>query len=305
MAFYLGGPLRSEAEEAFYMGGPFGEPQQQQGGAPPVAATQRLLPYEIPESSGGAASAVEEIVRPLEDAAEDCAAFLGVPGGGPSLTRSCCYVAAAVEAFLLFLYMCLDGTLSFLSLGCLTLLCGERLQAGMLLSGAPLYAATCALSAGLLAAAKHVLFCLLCTAECNGRPLGGGDGTYGGPPCEQGGASNTWKRLQEALANADPLAIFPGRYGSSSTAEQQQLLQGLRTGDVEAGPLQEFERTQQQEEHPLGPVEAVPALSLSSNSGSKSLGGMEGYERAHSDVGAEDLDEEGPHAFQKRENISS
>lgn len=305
MAFYLGGPLRSEGEEALYEGSStFGEPRQQQRGAPPVAAAQRLLTHENSEISGGATSAAEEIVRPLEDAAEECAAFLGLPGGGATLARSCCYVAAAIESFLLFLYMCLDGTLAFLSLGGLTLLCGSRLPAGMLLSGAPLYAATCALSAGLMTAAKHILFSLLCTAECNGGRLGVSDGIYEGP-CEQGGASNTWKRLQEALETADPLAMFRNRYGSSSRAEkQQQLLQRLRTGDVEAGNLQDFHHTQNQEEHPLGPVEAVPALSASSSSGSKSMNDLEDYRKAHSDAHPEDLDE-GNQALQNPKGVST
>ncbi|CDJ38706.1 hypothetical protein, conserved [Eimeria tenella] len=162
LALYLGAPW---AEAGAFEGPPIYELQQH--GGPRAAAAERLLPGERP-----AAAAAEEVLLPFEAAAEDCAAFLGLPGHGPTLSRSCCWFAAAAAAAAQFIYMCIDGSLAFLSMGGLALLCGQRLPAGLLLSGAPLFAATCALSEALLAAAKQLLFSLLLEAERSGA-LGG------------------------------------------------------------------------------------------------------------------------------------
>lgn len=297
LAFYLGAPLRREGEETFLEGPP---------GSPPSSATERLLPSAHAAGAAAAATADDEdLMQPLEAAAEECAAFLGLPGGGPSLTRSCYVLGALAEGAAFFLYMCIDGSLAFLSLGGFTLLCGERLAAGLLLSRAPLFAATCALSASVLSAAKQIAFSLLLTAECDGAHLGGAPVPFGlhlaEGAAQQGGAPSAWKRLQQALAGADPLALFRvGSSSSSSTEEKQQLLlQRLTTGDIEGGtvnrelqqPLQQEQVLLQEQQHVLGPVEPVQAISVSSSSNSKPQQDREPCGDMDSDSEGEDMDE--------------
>ncbi|KAL8429649.1 hypothetical protein Efla_004912 [Eimeria flavescens] len=301
--FYLESllPTSPSPTEAFC----FKEQQQQPAAAAAAAAaggrggaaSERLLQHEIeggPPSAAASAAAFyneeADYMGPLEEAAEECAAFLGMPGGGPCLASSCCCVAAGAEQAAALLFMWVDGSLSFISLGGLTLLLGARLPAGVLLSGAPLFAATCALSAALLAACKKLLFRLLHASYGYSAPGGApgrraaldGGGAPGGAPYyyrladEEGGAANTLRKLQDALSVRDILERLKTHTSSSSsgsnsiTEKQLQLLQRLHTGDLEEGPFnpdeqqqhqqQQHQQQHQEEEHLMGPAEHVPAF---------------------------------------------
>ncbi|KAL8427483.1 hypothetical protein ACSSS7_007702 [Eimeria intestinalis] len=311
----------------FYLGAP-SEGRKVQGGGPTLSlvysnqhhagggttsdstATERLLQHQAPDDlsagAAGAAAAVsagdmpyegDELLGALEETAEQYASFLGLPGGGPCLTRSCCCLVAGAQQIVSLLLMWIDGSLTFISLGGLTLLCGGCFPAGLLLSGAPLFSATCAFSSAVTLLTKQLLFSLL-HAHGGGAPntssirrLGGGVAGGGGegpllPSAsgyyrlaeEDGGAINTFKKIRDVFSIRDILNRLKSHNSSNSNSnssnsnssnssiaeKQQQLLQRLHTGaDLEAGgPYQDYHHhQQQQQQHPLGPVEDVHALS--------------------------------------------
>ncbi|CDJ27650.1 uncharacterized protein EMH_0091020 [Eimeria mitis] len=296
LVLYLGAPL----DEGASMEGPSSLDWQQHGA--PRGAAERLLPSSSSSSSSSssesaeataaaaaaaAAAAEDEMWMPLHAAAEDCAVFLGLPGYGPSVRRSCCWFAAAAAAAATFIYMCIDGSLTFLSLGGLSLLYGQRLAAGLLLSGAPFFAAACAVAEALAAAAKFLLFSLLVAAERNSSSSSSSSsssrhfqrhnrtpwswasvyhGYYTETNSSSSSSSSSWysssssssssNKLMQLFSGLNPYAllgrVLRGSSRSSSNAaaaaSQQQLLQRLNSTDIEAGKPHEQQQQQQQQQ---------------------------------------------------------
>ncbi|XP_026192533.1 uncharacterized protein LOC113147161 [Cyclospora cayetanensis] len=173
-----------------------------------------------------------------------------------------------------------------------------RLVCGSLLLGGPLGLCTWAIARVHTKATKQILFYFLLAAERSGRPSGRALGTETVPNTDLVERTNgpaPWKKFREFIARADPVALLRGSFSSSAATSQQQLLERLSTGDMEAGfPIDCEDKApeaqpqlQQLQGNPL--YGAEPVFSVSSYT--MRLGGEHGYKAAPSDSEGEDLDE--------------